>query len=321
MTVNAEQRTPMSGPAPSPLTAKPGEKIGVLSVASLKAAYLREHRIDVGPFLPSTENLVIYRCPETGLEYFAPGNLSGPPEFYEELYADRASPSGCGSMYQKAKWEFDVAAGMLPGVRNVLDVGCGAGEFLDSLRSRAERLVGLETSALGRAAALAKGVDVRNETIEEHAASNAARYEAVTAFQVVEHVNDPRSFISACCAALKEGGLLILSTPNNDSFLKDCPLLPLNSPPHHVTRWSRRVFESLPSLFPIALMRVEKEPLQAANTGWYQSAMEEKFLPKSRLVRSLYQRFGGHDLFRRYIESQRETIDGHTILAAYRKAP
>jgi len=313
------------GPAspPSPLTGRRGEKVGVLPVTALKAAYLREHGFDVGPFLPALDELAIYRCPDTALEYFGPGKLAGSPAFYEALYADAGAPAGYDSqiMYRQKKWEFDIAAGILGAAPEVLDVGCGAGDFLASLNSGARNLVGLETSALGRSAASAKGLDVRDETIEAHAAANAGRYAAVTAFQVVEHVDDPRSFLNASIAALKPRGVLIVSTPNNDSFLKDCPLLPLNSPPHHVTRWGRRTFESVPSYFAIELMRIEKEPLQAANVGWYVSAMEEKFLARSRIARSLYHRSGGRAAFRRFVESQRETIDGHTILAAYRKTP
>lgn len=295
----------------SPLTGKPAARIGAIAVATIRDAYLRQYKIDVAPFLPDIEELEIRRCPDSGLEFFAPGP-AGSPAFYEALY----SADGADWAYQDEKWEFGVGAELLDGAQAVLDIGCGGGAFLQGLSARSR--AGLETSRLGREAAQAKGLLVHDETVIQHARGEAT-YDAVTAFQVLEHVEVLGDFVAACVRLLRPGGRLILSVPNNDSFLKDCGVLPLNCPPHHVTLWNRRALEFLPSLFPIDIVRIEKEPLQPANLGWYQAAMEARYLSSSLLFRSFWRRFGGAAAFRRYLEAQRETIDGHTILAAYRK--
>lgn len=296
----------------SPLTSRPAEKRRSLPVAKLIDAYRAQLQFDVSEFLPAIGEVEVYRCNDTGLEFFYPLTLEGPPAFYERLYAAEAPE-------QDEKWEFDTALRFLQETQSLLDIGCGRGAFLDKARSRGKRVAGLETSRLGREVAQNRGLDVHNKTIAEHAASNADRYDAVTSFQVLEHTADPATFIRASINAVRPGGLLLISVPNNDSFLKHCECLPLNMPPHHVALWNQRAMESLPRLFPIDLIAIEKEPLQEANLDWYQSTMEDRGLPKSKTLRALYYRLGGQAIVRKYLAGKRATIEGHTMLAVYRK--
>jgi SAM-dependent methyltransferase len=51
------------------------------------------------------------------------------------------------------------------------------------------------------------------------AATLDRQYDAVTATEIIEHLENPRQFLRQCFAALKPGGKLLLSTPNVDSAL------------------------------------------------------------------------------------------------------
>lgn len=298
----------------SPLTLGLAEKVRSLPVAKLIDAYRTQLQFDVSEFLPAIDQLEVYRCGDTGLEFFYPLNLEGPPAFYEKLYTAEAPE-------QDEKWEFDAALHFLQDAQSLLDIGCGRGAFLDKARSHGRRVAGLETSRLGREVARNRGLEVYDETIAAHASNNADGYDAVTAFQVLEHTADPATFIRASIDALRPGGLLVISVPNNDSFLKHCELLPLNMPPHHVALWNQQAIESLPRLFPIDLIAIEKQPLPEANLDWYQSTMEDHGLPKSKMLRTFYYRMGGQAIFRKYLARKRALIDGHTIMAIYRKRP
>jgi len=44
-------------------------------------------------------------------------------------------------------------------------------------------------------------------------------YDAITATEIIEHIENPRHFVRQCFALLKPGGTLILTTPNIDSAL------------------------------------------------------------------------------------------------------
>ncbi len=299
----------------SPLTLGPSDPAGTISVARLVDAYRQEYGIDVTGYLPDSETIDRRRCRETGLLFFSPRGLAGPPKFYAELYSGDEEEWA----YQNEKWEFVTARRLIAGANRVLDIGCGGGAFLDALEGDVISRFGLETSPFGREQAQGRGLEVFDETIGDHVEGHRNQYDAVTAFQVLEHVDDPRGFISSCVEVLKPGGTLVLSVPNQDAFLRHCDLQVLNLPPHHVTLWPRSSLVSVAELFALELVWLEAEALQNDITGWFQSVLEERYLAQSRALRWLYYRLGGSAVVRRAIEENRENIDGHTILAAYRK--
>jgi 2-polyprenyl-6-hydroxyphenyl methylase/3-demethylubiquinone-9 3-methyltransferase len=57
-------------------------------------------------------------------------------------------------------------------------------------------------------------IDYRVSTVEEVAGT----YDLVTSLEVIEHVADPKSFVTALAARLASGGLMILSTPNRTAL-------------------------------------------------------------------------------------------------------
>jgi SAM-dependent methyltransferase len=152
--------------------------------------------------------------------------------------------------------------------------------------------------------------------IGDHAKDRPAAYDVITAFQVLEHIANPLPFLGDCITALKPGGLLIIAVPNNDAFIRFADL-PLNQPPHHVGLWSPKSLAALEQLLPIRLDAITEEPLRELD--WYIAVMEDRYLPVGKLQRSLYHRLGGHKIVRRFVEENRETISGHTVIAKYRK--
>jgi SAM-dependent methyltransferase len=100
-------------------------------------------------------------------------------------------------------------------------------------------------------------LEIFDELIEVHAQKRPAYYDVVCSFQVLEHVYDVKNFIENAIKALKPGGRLIMSVPNNEPyFLRHSKYETLNLPPHHMGLWNKEVFQNLPKLFPIALKDV-----------------------------------------------------------------
>jgi SAM-dependent methyltransferase len=100
----------------------------------------------------------------------------------------------------------------------ILDVGCATGNFLDAMRRAGWQAEGVEPAA--EAAAYARerlGLAVTTGRLEE-AALPAAAYDAVTLWDVLEHVHEPRATLSEAARLLRPGGALILGLPNPDSL-------------------------------------------------------------------------------------------------------
>ncbi|HYH05766.1 MAG TPA: class I SAM-dependent methyltransferase [Thermoanaerobaculia bacterium] len=104
----------------------------------------------------------------------------------------------------------------------VLDVGCGRGEFLVACRERGISARGVDTNERSVADLKAKGIDVSLAAIPECFASVAdGSLGSVLAMHVVEHLPVDALFalFRESARVLREGGLLMIETPNAESML------------------------------------------------------------------------------------------------------
>lgn len=99
----------------------------------------------------------------------------------------------------------------------LLDVGCGNGNFLDTMRSLGWKAEGVDFDPVAIAVARKKGLAVKCGKLKEQ--SYAGDYfDAVTLSHFIEHVHDPKSVVEECHRILKPGGRLIVLTPNIGSL-------------------------------------------------------------------------------------------------------
>ena len=104
----------------------------------------------------------------------------------------------------------------------VLDVGCGGGLLCEAMTARGARVSGIDMSAealeVARLHAQESGVEIsyRQETAEALAARSPASFDVVVCMEMLEHVPEPASVVSACAVLLRPGGTLILSTLNRN---------------------------------------------------------------------------------------------------------
>ena len=100
----------------------------------------------------------------------------------------------------------------------VLDAGCGDGNFTASLSEAGFEMSGIDLSDGGVARAKARypAISFRKVSVYDDflaAFDQAPAFDAIISVEVIEHLYAPRDFIKQAYAALKPGGLLILTTP------------------------------------------------------------------------------------------------------------
>jgi len=101
----------------------------------------------------------------------------------------------------------------------LLDVGCGAGFFLDAARVRGFDVAGVDLSPVPAGFARERlGLDVRVGSLYGyHAPSDA--FDAVTIFQTIEHDPSPAALCGELFRILRPGGALMVTTPAADGFV------------------------------------------------------------------------------------------------------
>jgi 2-polyprenyl-3-methyl-5-hydroxy-6-metoxy-1,4-benzoquinol methylase len=95
----------------------------------------------------------------------------------------------------------------------ILDFGCGAGFFLEEARARGWEAHGTEFSGLALELARSKELPVLEAPVTADAFP-AGHFDVITAFEVFEHVEDPRGQAALIARWLRPGGLLYCTTPN-----------------------------------------------------------------------------------------------------------
>jgi SAM-dependent methyltransferase len=132
-----------------------------------------------------------------------------PSSAYLRLYADGAEDewhADCGRQDLAIIRRIIAEKGRPSGV---LDVGCGAGDFLLTLPENMARY-GVEPSVAASAAASKRGMSILAPTLDDLPPD--AAFDVITIIDVIEHVADPGALLNAALPHLSPGGSLIIAT-------------------------------------------------------------------------------------------------------------
>lgn len=100
----------------------------------------------------------------------------------------------------------------------LLDVGCYSGIFLEQAHAAGWEVCGVEPSAWAAALARQKGFTVFEGAFSAAADELPAPFDAVTIWDVIEHLPDPLADLRHAFDMLKPGGVLALSTMDTSSL-------------------------------------------------------------------------------------------------------
>jgi 2-polyprenyl-6-hydroxyphenyl methylase / 3-demethylubiquinone-9 3-methyltransferase len=106
--------------------------------------------------------------------------------------------------------------------KSALDVGCGGGILAEAMARRGARVKGIDLAEKALKVAQlhlhesALAVDYEAVSAEDLAARSPGAFDVVTCMELLEHVPDPASTVSACARLARAGGQVFFSTINRN---------------------------------------------------------------------------------------------------------
>lgn len=187
----------------------------------------------------------VFRCLTCGADFSDPMKNPG-PAWYKEF---KSYSGSSGTRPFRAPWRVRglSAARKLLGKDSpsLLDIGCGQGEFMLAAVDAGFTAGGIDFDEEKIEKARSMGLEgARDASFDEYMNSSKTKFDAVSLFQLLEHMEDPNGLIDRIRSAQSDGGLLMLDIPNRDSIFGNISGI-MDYPPHHLTRWDRRVLERL----------------------------------------------------------------------------
>lgn len=232
-----------------PITGLPARRrIQPISARLIGELWRRGFGVRADRQLASIRQFDLWESP-CGLAFFEP-MLAGDEVFYLDLYRHGALHRTL-SAPGLARTEFRRLAELIRPGNRVLDVGCGEGGLARHLPHAI--YVGLDPNF----STSARGPDIRNETIAEHAASHSGEYDFVCAFHVIEHIPDPLGFARDLTRCIRPEGRLCIAVPGWGSPMTDIPNFVFNAPPHHLSWWNEEALRELAARLDLAAEAVE----------------------------------------------------------------
>jgi 2-polyprenyl-3-methyl-5-hydroxy-6-metoxy-1,4-benzoquinol methylase len=99
----------------------------------------------------------------------------------------------------------------------ILDVGCWDGGFLVNL-PRQWKKFGIEINEKAVARAQSVGVNIIEENVYQSHKNFGNFFDVVTAFDIIEHVEDPGFFLDQLIKYTRPGGYILIGTGNTDAW-------------------------------------------------------------------------------------------------------
>lgn len=181
----------------------------------------------------ATPPTMLYECALCKGQFWWPvANLGA--GWYEQTYASRNDEPT-----QKLGWNHNCFLRENITPSTLLDVGCGIGHFLAAAQNQGWQVWGLDfdQNAVRVAREYFKIDTVDQVNVEAYISRFPnRRFKAITAFEVLEHMEEPKAFIRAIGSLLEPNGYVAISVPYRNSPVW---LRPHDFPPRHLTRWSR----------------------------------------------------------------------------------
>jgi len=172
--------------------------------------------------------------------------------------------------------------------KNLLDVGCGTGEFLLTCKNNGWNVVGVEPNKNAQELAISK-LNKNNSTtiVSDLQEISSPQFDVITLWHVLEHVPDLNSYIYKLKSLLKSDGVLVIAVPNYKSYDADYykQFWAAFDVPRHLWHFSKKSMELIFSEFDMEVTKI----LPMKFDSFYVSLLSEKYKNgKQNFIKAFY---------------------------------
>ena len=205
----------------------------------------------------------LFHCAACDLQFWEP-RVMPDARWYEQMYGGRDE----NVMPLEPGHKYFLSDSLTPGRGELLDIGCGTGNFLAAARTAGYTVTGTELDR--NAAQFAKkqlGLPrVLGLTISEFAEKYPdEKFDVVTFFEVLEHQAVPLDFLRGVKACLRSRGYIALSVPNRERWLTGPDVL--DYPPNHFLRWNAAALRNVLGANGFEILSVRQQPAGVVHTA------------------------------------------------------
>jgi 2-polyprenyl-3-methyl-5-hydroxy-6-metoxy-1,4-benzoquinol methylase len=223
------------------------------------------------------DHMRIVRCTACDLVYVSP---TFDDEHYKAVYAsqeyqDIVRDLGIKSHdYRVQRFGRERIALMRPHLATerprYLDVGCSTGFVVEAARDAGWDASGVDLNPSAIAFGRERGLDLRSVALED-AGIAPESLDAISLFDVLEHLTDPVTVLASCARLLRRGGIVFLYVPNYDSASR--LLMGKNAhfiwPTHHLNYYTPITIRDLMTRQGLETVYVATEGLDLVDYIWY----------------------------------------------------
>lgn len=159
----------------------------------------------------------LVRCQRCGFVFRIGRQEKKEDYFHKEDYAERLTSEKQISRLRNCQGRLSSIRKIIKSNFAVLDIGCNEGFFLKTIQEAGGLGQGLEPNFKMVEFAQRLGLSVKRGTIEEF--ETKEKFNLVTLFHVLEHLQNPNQAIRKIGKWLKTKGYLVLESPNIESYL------------------------------------------------------------------------------------------------------
>lgn len=220
----------------------------------------------------------LWECVTSKLVYAEPAK-PGSARFYEWITKEE-------NYYPTARPEWEIIGDAVAGLKpedHLIDIGSGAGNLLDYLKTRTKAsLHGLDATPSSVEICRRKGHHAHLGYLSDLIADkeNHGKFSAIIMTHVIEHVPQPVQLMAEALTLLKrDGGRLFISTPHSPTLYEASGYHGKNLAPHHLTRWRVATYQHLAHRFGL---KIEFDALAPA--GGFLGILAQHFPSALRLA-------------------------------------